>query len=139
LKESFAIRPDVAQEERTMVVSTFLFGSFLGLILGVSSRYVGFGRKWARDLHPASRWLVLVLIFLWVAAPVIEMVSIVSVFGLREFVDFSVDDDTLQGIGIALGLLQGCIAFVIGWLAGPEADRAYRLRNPFQEDVPGRS
>jgi hypothetical protein len=119
-----------------MVLFTFLFASFLGLVIGGSSRYLGFGRNWVAPAHSQSRWLVFALIVLWVAAPFYELMLFVCcliMFGLED-VEFS--DETVQSLGIALGLLQGGIAFAIAWLAGPEADRAYRPRNPFEEDVP---
>jgi hypothetical protein len=119
-----------------MVLYTFFFASLLGLVLGGSSRYLGFGWNWARSLHPVSRGLVIVLIVRWVAAPFLDLLGIGCFLQALQLDDLPFDSAILQSIGIALGLLQGCIAFAIGWLAGPEADIPYRPRNPFQEDVP---
>jgi hypothetical protein len=120
------------------LLSALVVANFLGLILGASSRYLGFGRDRARDLPPHSRVLIIPLIFLWLAAPIIAFFSLIILIwaAFAQKLDIPFEDETVLCICIALWLQHGCITFAIGWLAGSEADTAYRPRNPFQEDVP---
>jgi hypothetical protein len=115
----------------------FLLPSFLGLVLGAGSRYLGFCRNWARSLPTGSHWFVILLIQLWIVAPLPALFLIGFIVFLPDFDESSpIGQAVPLGIGIALVEFQSCIAFAIGWLAGPEADRPYRPRNPFQEGVP---
>jgi hypothetical protein len=122
-----------------MEVFTFLLPTFLGLVLGGGSRYVGFGRTLVRSLDRESRWTVIVLIVLWIVAPFIVLVLLAAIGGACYAAgtdDLPYADEAILGLIIILGLVHLSIAFAIGWLAGPEAHIPYRPRNPFQEDVP---